>query len=424
MRLSFPRLASCCALLLVAFGPAFAQAGGTPASSVDQLFDAPQADTETQSSDARQLLSPFHAQPLSVTGSFTSMAGIVGGYTDSTDAAGTAYTGGYEFRMTPGLSFVPSLTFSARPDETIRFQGTVSFPFAASEMFSPSINEMFFDYTLQDRVYLRIGRHLVSWGVTRIFGVGGDLMETSNQGLDIKATVPIGSGGMTGIMLAPQKIFTEQFSWGDMTWGLQADVPIGKSEFILSGSYFGHDTDYTPIRATAAMKTSLFGIDLFAEGIGSSTFSVRPKAYVSPTFSGIVSGFFWERADPALKLYGEYYYGKYYLFGDETSESSAFKHFVSLVAGMDRVFGSPINIGIQWAHAFLDGSGIVVPGFSVNMWPHTSLQVGFPCRYGEPGSFYLRNQSPSVQTSVVPTPVLSWYQRYGILLRLNLSTSF
>jgi hypothetical protein len=415
VRALLPRFALCCAICLAFLGPAISQESEASASSVDQLFAEPQADIVTQSSDAQQLLKPFHAQPLTVTGSFASMAGFVGGYTDGKDPDGS-YNGTYYFKATPGLSFVPTLTFSARPDQTIRFQGTVSFPFASADMFSPSINEMFFDYTFQDQVFLRIGRHLVSWGVTRIFSAGGDLMEKSSEGLDLKVTVPIGSGGVTGIMLAPSSIMTDQFLWGDLTYGLQGTLPIGKTEFILSGIYYGNDSEKTPLRATAALKTSIFGIDLFAEGIGASTLTQRPMISASPILSGIVSGFFWERIDPELKLYGEYYYD-----ASDTSEKS---RFVSAVIGMDRMFGSPFNFGLQWTHAFLDGSGIIMPGFSINLWPHIALQMGFPCRYGDPGSYYLVNQSPSVQTSVVPVSAFHWYQRYGFLLRLNLSTGF
>jgi hypothetical protein len=414
VRLFPARSALLCAACLAFAGPAFSQAAASD-SSVDQLFEAPQEDTETQSSDARQLLKAFHAQPLTVTGSFTSMAGLVTGYTDGKDSSGN-YNGSYEYKTSPGLNFVPSLTFSARPDQTIRFQGTVSFPFASANMFEPAINEMFFDYTLQDMVYLRIGRHLVSWGVTRIFDAGGDLMAKSSDGLDFKATVPIGSGGVTAIVLTPQSIFTDTFLWKDMTYGLQADLPIGASELILSGTYYGSDVDSTPLRATAVLKTSIFGVDLFAEGIGASTFSWGSEVNANPALSGVVSGFFWERIDPEFRLYGEYYY--------DATDTSKKSQFVSLVAGANKAFGSPLNLGLQWTHAFKDNSGIVVPGFSVNLWPHTSMQIGFPFRYGAPGSFYLTNQSPSVQTSVVPNQVMQWYQRYGFLLRLNLSTSF
>jgi hypothetical protein len=425
---SFPsgRLFLCCSLFLASLAPVLAQdsveLAASPASpalpsSVDELFKQPQADTEAQSSDAQQLFNPFRAQPLSVVGSLSSMAGVVAGYSDGVSDATGEYDGSYKFKMSPGLNFVPSLTFSARPDETIRFQGTVSFPFASSDTFAPTINEMFFDYTLRDLVYVRIGRHLVSWGVTRIFDAGGDLMTGSNKDLDLKITMPIGKGGVTGIVLAPSSLVDGQFSWRDMTYGLQVDLPVGsKSELILSGTCYGDDEDDRPLRATAVLKTSLYGVDLFAEGIGASRLDVNPEFAVYPNIAGFVSGFYWSRIEPNVELYGEYY-----LDATDTSMNS---QFISVIAGMDRAFGTPFNLGLQWTHAFLDDSGIVMPGFSVGLWPHVKLQVGLPCRYGEPGSFYLVNQSPSVQTSIVPTKTLTWYQRYGLLLRLTMSTDF
>lgn len=407
MRLPSRGFAFVCAFCLASFATAY------PQDSVDQLFDTPQADSETQSTDASQLLNAFHAQPLTVTGSFTSMAGIVVGYTDG--SVNKVPDGTYVFGQTPGLDFTPSITFAARPDETIRFQGTVSFPFGATNMFAPDIDEIFFDYTLQDAVYFRIGRHLVNWGAARLFDVGGDLMSNSSQGLNLKASVPVGSGSVTAILLTPQSIYTD-FSWSALTYGAQADLPVGKAEIILSGKYNGDDSGGLPLRATAIVRTSIYGVDLFAEGIGASTLVQTPSISASPSVSGIIGGFYWERVDPEYKLYGEYYFNA----GDKTMRDQR----VSLVAGANNAFGTRLNLGLQWSHAFVDNSGIVVPGFSVNLWRHVSLQVGLPFRYGAPGSFYLVNQSPTVQSSVVPTNVLTWAQRYGILVRLNLSTGF
>jgi hypothetical protein len=414
----------CCALCLASSAPLFAQDSEEPAaptsspSSVDDLFKAPQADIETQTSDAQQLLAPFHAQPLSVVGSLSTSAGAVLGYKDDVDSSG-AYDGSYRFKANPGLTFVPALTISARPDETIRFQGTVSFPYQSGNYFSPAINEMFVDYTLQDLVYMRIGKHLVSWGVTRIFDVG-DLMSGSSDDLNFKVTVPINKGGFTGIMLAPSSIVDSSFEWRELTAGFQADIPFGKSEIIFSGTCFGDDGSNLPLKGTALFKTSLFGVDLFAEGIGASRLfndNNRPDASsLSPNLTGFVSGFYWNRTDPKVNLYGEYYLDATYTDFDH--------QFVSVVASIDRAFGSPLNLAMQWTHSFLDSSGIITPGFSVDLLPHIKMEIGLPCRYGAPGSYYLINQSPSVQTSVIPTQVLTWYQRYGFLLRLTMSTSF
>jgi len=221
---------------------------------------------------------------------------------------------------------------------------------------------------------------------------------------------------MTAVLLTPTSVYTDGFSWGILTYGLQGDFPIGKAEIILSGTYYGEDSASKPLRATAVIKTSLLGGDLFAEGIGNSSMSYSPSFSASPAVSGVLGGFFWERSDPEYRLYGEYYFN--------ASDSSMRDHQVSVIAGANNAFGMPLNLGLQWTHAFIDNSGIVVPGFTLNMWRHVSLQVGLPFRYGAPGSFYLVNQSPTVQSSVVPTNVLTWAQRYGILVRLNLSTGF
>jgi hypothetical protein len=378
-------------------------------SSVDQLFDAPQADIETQSSDASQLISPFHAQPLTVTGALTATGGGVIGASDTKDSSSGDWNGGLASTMSPGLNFVPSLTFTARPDESIRFQGTISFPFEYTNMFAPEVDELFFDYTLLDKYYFRIGKHLVNWGMARIFDVGGNLMENSSDGLASKLSIPVGIGGVTAVMLTPATL-SSGFTWKDLTYGLQGDIPLGKAELILSTTAYRYDSASLPFRGTAVLKTSLGPLDLFAEGIGAATLSV------SPNLQGFLSGFYWERTNPEYKLYGEYYFN--------AANTSQIDQRLSLVAGTNGFLDSPFDIAVQWTHSFIDGSGIIVPGFSVGLWNHISLQIGLPIRYGAPGSFYLVNASPSVTTSVVPTKVLTWQERYGILFCFKMTTSF
>ena len=365
---------------------------------VDQLFDEPQADIDAQAGDQGQPLQAFHAQPLTLSGSLTAVAGGVVGFVDQPS--------GYAFRMTPGISIVPSLTFVSRPDETIRIQGTVTF---ASLSFAPVVSEMFFDYTLRNLVYLRAGMHTVSWGVTRFFDGGGDLMAGSGSGLDIRAAVPIGPGGATVVALVPLQANIAGLSWRNLTYGAQADIPVGRSEILIAGTYL--DSAATPLKATAVFKTSLFGVDLFAEAIEAWT---RAAGFTTPS---VVGGFYWEQPQPELKLYGEYYFN--------AADSGLADHRVVLALGMDRAFGSPFNLGLEWIHAFMDNSGIVIPGVSFDLWPHVTAQVGLPVRYGSPGSFYLANPPPTIATTTSVNDILStWSQRYAIMFRLTLSTGF
>lgn len=427
MRLPSPRLSFCCILCIAAAARALPQTAAAPQetpTSVDELFANPQGDTEATTSDAKQLLAPFHAEPLSVAGSLETMAGGVIGFSDKADATGS--NGPYKLKVSPGMSFVPVMTFSARPDETVRFQGTASFPFQSSSTFAPTINEVFIDYTLQDKIYMRIGKHLVSWGVTRIFDVpDGDLMADSNDStnyLNIKMTVPIHSGGITGIVLSPPSIFDASPSWKEIIYGLQADVPIYHSELILSGSCYGDNTcadAFTqPLNATAVFKTSFLGADLFSEGVWASNLdtSAGNGSSIRPIFTGWVSGFYRDWADHVLTLYGEYYI--------DATDTTWRSQYTSVVAKMDKVFGSSFDLALQWTNAYRDSSGIITPGFSADILPHIKMQIGFPCRYGKPGSYYLTQQSPEVQTAVVPTTQLSWLQRYGFLLRLTMSMNF
>ena len=121
-------------------------------------------------------------------------------------------------------------------------------------------------------------------------------------------------------------------------------------------------------------------MDLFGEGIGSWK-SGAPLAIPS-----CVSGFYWEQPEPEFKCYGEYYFN--------AADQSMKDQRLALAISMDKAFKSPFTLGLEWTHALIDNSGIVIPGVSFDPFPHVTLLVGLPCRYGAPGSFYLR-QSPS-----------------------------
>jgi hypothetical protein len=367
-------------------------------TSVDELFATAQDDTETEAGDAHDLLNVFHAQPLTVSGSISATAGGVVGLSDGTTSSGE-YTPVWD--ATPGLWIVPKLSFEARPDENSRVQGTVYF--YSYNNFSPTISDLFFDYTLLDTFYFRIGKHTLGWGGSRYFDAGADLMSGSGSGINIKVSVPIGTGGMTAVLLSPASIGT----WKTLTYGLQGDFPLYKSELILAGTCLPSDT--TPLKATAIFKTSVGGFDVFAEGVAGSSFEVNGAG-----LTAFVSGFYWDHSEPNIKVIGEYYFN--------LADSSYTDHRVTLVVQSDKIFGSSLNFGMQWAHEFSDNSGVVVAGVTSDLWPHVSMQFGIPFRYGAPGSFYLVNMPPSIATT--GTVTTTWYQRYGVIFRMSYSLSF
>ncbi len=369
-------------------------------SSVDQLFTAPQADTVTK--EGGSLLGKFDDhQPITVTGSLQAMGGAVVGVSDGPTA------GTYQFGMKPGMSITPSITFDARPDRTFRIHGTATAKYPGD--FAVGFSELFFDYTVKDSTYVRVGKQLIGWGITRLFDVG-DLMSDSDDGVAAKVYVPVDGIGITSVVLVKTSygITSDNVDFKSLGYGLQGDVPLGRSEMLFSGFY--HDADSTPGKATATYKTSMLGVDLFAEGIGNF---YKTK---EPSFSGAVAGFYWEKIEPSLKIYGEYYFNG--------EDSSGTDHRASIVVGTNNIPGTPFKAAIQWTHAFMDNSGSVVPVLSFSPWPHVSMQYGLPVRYGAWGSYYVVNGSPIVQTTAEKNNALSWAQRIGFMFRLTLNVGF
>ena len=371
--------------------------------SIDQIFDAPPGDIEVSPVEGTQVATAFKAQPLTITGSLSVSGGAVLGFSDHKAGSGL-YDGTFDFHFTPGLIVTPSLTFVSRPDETIRVQGTVAFP---SPGFAPSVSEMFFDYSFHDSLFFRVGKHTISWAVSRFFDGGGDLMSPSASYFASRVTMPFGPSSLSAVVLIPQGLGS--FAWRSLTYGALGDLSFGKVELLLSGTYL--DNAASQVHANLALKASLFGIDCFGEGVGSWARETLPS------FSGLITGLFWQGWESSLKVYGEYYFN--------ALDVSARDQRIALAVGAEHFLGSPFSIGLQWAHAFLDDSGIVIPVVSMDPWPHATIQLGLPCRYGNPGGFYLLNGPPAFAASAADsTAIGNWVQRYGIMLKLNISTGF
>jgi hypothetical protein len=85
-----------------------------------------------------------------------------------------------------------------------------------------------------------------------------------------------------------------------------------------------------------------------------------------------VAGFFreWER----LRIYGEYYFNGI-TYGNKD-------HNVGMLVGYRNIFSSPVDVGVEWRHAFIDNSGRVIPAISFAPWPLIRMDFGIPILYG------------------------------------------
>ena len=352
--------------LFLASAAAFAEEQG----AVDSLFEDPADDSvvDADAEPAKGLLDEVAgSEPLFFSGSLSASVGIVGGW--------TRVPAGLEGLGTPDLSgyfeFSNRLNAKARLDRSFAVSGTF---LTECPDFSVAVEELFFDYTLAERIFFRVGKQKNAWGNGRIFTFTDLITEDGGLGLTVKAYAPIGGGGLTVALLERSAFHpaTDYPGLSTLAYLGKADFRIGPVEVQTSGRY----REAEGFRATAALKTSTLGFELFHESLIASP-DLKALAYSA------VSGFYRECRDIGLKVYGEHAY-------KDGSEAGA-GHRAALAAVMD-LFSRPgfrARAGFSWEHAFADSSGEAIPAILLEPAPYLSLKLGMPLLYGADGSYYV-----------------------------------
>lgn len=306
-----------------------------------------------------------------VEGSVGATAGFGAGWTEY-PTADDPWEG---FATSLNLSTRAGFTFDARPDPALRVYGSLFTEIDPEEdLYSWSaiqIEELFFDYIWNDTVFTRTGTFGMRWGQARIF-TPGDFVEDSDEGLAVRASVPILLDGITAVTMAREEYFESEDLPGyrAVAYASKLDWVVGPVLSSLGGRWRGPEG----AKGLFSTKTVLFSTDLLSDLV----------VYYDEEEDlawGVVAGFYREIRD--IQLYGEYYY-------DGRTEGGE-DHNVGLTAGVRSILGSKWGIGLQWEHTFLDDSGRLVSGISWSPLEFITARLGVPWFYGEDGSRYVED---------------------------------
>ena len=357
-------------------------------------------------------------EPFTFTGDIYCMAGEALGYANAPDWSdpldGLAPIG--------GGTVTNYLYFDARPDPTIRFHGALEMAFPG---FTPTIYELWFDYSVLDKVFFRGGRQVIGWGNTRIFTVG-DLMDNSPTALSLKAYLPFGADGLSLVTLVQDPGAGANLNGLKPEFAPRLDLVIGSFEFSEAAAI----QNTVPARLASMVKTSHFGIDFFGEVFGNW------QAGSAPVLSTFESAF-WQAPGQKFSLYAEHYYN-----GSSSNAADGWYGTPpsppnlagSKIAVLGSLKLSGVTLGLQWNHAFADGSGQIMPAVTFSPFNHITVTFGVPINYGADGSTYAE-QAPADFNSPtynplnltnpnLASPISSWGQRYSLFLKVELATNY
>lgn len=381
------------ACLLVFPRAAWAE-GEEPASDVDSLFNAPAEDTVSVESKSG-VIDDFVKSGMLVTGTYTATGGFVYGWAERpyfieafTDLKDGRWDGFVNYMLmdtslTALYGFTSKMDFEVRPDRNTRVKGNIAIAYPA---WSLAVGDLFLDYSLEDSLFFRAGRFAVTWGNARYYGVDnlpGRIpvgVHASNgtvdaDGVSLKLDVPLGAHSLSALVLERNGYHAAAGSPlpTEFGYGLKGDLVWGSTEFVLGGFY----QQYLRPRALLSAKTLLFGVDLGGECIATC-------AGADGLLLSWLAGVFWEQADWKLSVYGEYLYNaeKAAAEGHEPTSGSPPGSSVAFLLGWKDLLGTRLKAGLQWQHAFEDGSGFLLPALSLEAAPHVTVSLGIWKSYG------------------------------------------
>ncbi len=384
-------------LLLTAGGqPLWCQAPGgvemavvSPlADDIDAMFEAPSSEEGKQDVSGDDVLSSIVDQKnVSFSGSFKAIAGYTGGVMNFTGPeAWDSLVNAAVYSMSSALCL------DARLDRTFQVFGKLKIDYPELEA---RVDELFCDYIFLESMFLRAGRQTITWGASHFFPYtnlparlpDGFLGDGNNDDIDdedsiaLKMTVPFGLSGLTALVLARNGYFedAEKPGFRELGYGGLLDLSFAGGEIVVGGFY----QQELRSRGYISTKTTLWGIDLYAEVLGSASLEFA---------SG--GGLFWEGFGSRLIVMTEY------LYNGETSDLKTAGSSLSLPQGHTyalrlglRDFPFPKSkTGVEWKHNFSDRSGTVIPGITVDAFPHLALSLAVPLVYGpDTGYFVVEN---------------------------------
>ncbi|MBT3273330.1 MAG: hypothetical protein HN368_09260 [Spirochaetales bacterium] len=347
------------------------------------------------------------------------------------------------------VSPAATLYFDARPSKDLRIFGksSISYPFDTqddSRDFEDviEIKELFSDFTWNDRVYFRGGKHAINWGVGYFFSPADllNITEINPEDPDaepegpvsLKTHVPINSHNLYLYFIANNIKAVDEI-------GIAA-----KSELAFGALELGLGALYMKGAAPAAMLTVSFPIwdvDMFVEAVmkyGSdrtfveeipvtleTPFGLNTVTFEEDLFYHATAGFSFmyssDEMESSVNMTGQYLYngegyinqsvlkdngpGVFALIGAEELNFSDVMntglHYAAVSAGWNGILGSDLSLQAFWLQNFSDMSGYVSPSLSIRPFDGLSLSLSTPYRYGDAGDEYTPNgDSLSIQISV------------------------
>lgn len=364
-------------------------------SNLDELFESPVNDViETPPTAGMEIdhTENFNIRnSLGLSGKYSATGGIELGLKESGYTENPISNVDGSFLALSSLA----LNLDIRPDPDLRVYGSFSValkPSSGNYSWSTiAVDELFCDYTLLSKAFIRFGKHTIAWGQGYLY-TPGNLMAGSEDGTAFRISLPTLLSGVSFVTLAQSGFFADPAapSITEFAYGALADAVLGKLRTSL-GIRYRKPEGY---RVLASLKTTVFSTDLFCDVVGH---------YDTEEAMGVITLFGFYRQWKDLTVYGEWQHS--YV---ESGTSDA----VGVAVAYNNLANTTVDLGIKWLHTLQSVSGAVAIGFSWDPFNSVKTTIALPFIYGEEGRYDILNEGMPLT------------QRISLVLLAKISTSF
>ena len=264
---------------------------------IDSIFD--EANEEMPETDDNALLNELRNK-IVLEAAYNFVGGFSPGWNES-----PWYKGDKEYDYILGAKIDAHLSLDLPISKSLRVHTAFYFSLPDDPVFS--IKEFYFDYSFRDIVFVKGGLYEINWGISRFYPFTNlPALVPANRdnwgdSYIIKMSVPRGIGGFDFIMMTRGGFMDNKTAplLEEFAYGMKYNLAL---EFLDLDAGILYYRDL-PIRLFVSLKTTLWGIELYSEGLAAfsfdSGFSFRASGNI-----GFLRDFFKNK----LTLYAELYY--------------------------------------------------------------------------------------------------------------------
>lgn len=314
------------------------------------------------------------------------------------------------------------LFFDARPSDSFRVfaKAKAFYPFEGSVENALTIHEVFTDFNMDNKVYFRVGKQTINWGVGYLYRPTDKLnlspIDPADRSADregplaVKTQIPLGVNGVYLFAVANEIEKPE-----DITYAPKVEFLLGNWELgagaIINPSLTG--------KGALFVTGPVWKFDFFAEALfqyGSDlTFMGSSSEIDEELLLSVTGGLLFYDGGRRFTAIGQYWYDAEAQSAEDWETVG--HHFAGVTVEKGFVLqpekdnSAIINLSVLWLGNFTDMSGMIIPEVELEFIEYASLALGATCRYGGEEDYY-RFLGPDV--SAAPLEVkLSLRLGYG-----------